>query len=669
MSRIIKSPLDGTEVINFVGTTSDQNSGSTTVQDIADLAGGGSSQIQSNETIAAPYTGVELPIVAGVNVGDTKTVQFSDGTVVNYTWDGTTWVVDFAEEPFNPLDETTCTTFDEKILVEKLDGTIVTRPANSIKRNEVFPTGNYTALATDEIIYAVGGSTITLPTCATCKEKTIYRDACSDGLITILPPAGQTIGGVHTSRVLQVGRGAFTYECVDGEWRIKSEFFEQDQSCASFSVLNTPSAAVTVFTSDGLPYSVDWGDGSNSGSIASGVQASKAYGSNFTGDVKICKTCGVAPISGVDFNTGEWNFDINELKQLPNLSNVNIFAGVTSGDIANLLSGLTYYRNEGQNTTTGDIANLPSGLTFYYNTGQNTTTGDIANLPSGLTFYANFGQNTTTGDIANLPSGLTYYYNTGQNTTTGDIANLPSGLTTYANSGQNTTTGDIANLPSGLNYYENYGQNTTTGDIANLPSGLTFYYNFGQNTTTGDIANLPSGLTYYTNFGQNTTTGDIANLPSGLTYYYNTGQNTTTGDIANLPSGLTFYSNSGQNTTTGDIANLPSGLTFYSNSGQNTTTGDIANLPSGLNYYSNSGQNTVSDYSGGNLNSGITYFASITASGGLSSAEVDALLIELASTVPGLSYVNITGTNAAPTGASAAAISTLTGSGATVITN
>jgi hypothetical protein len=98
MSRIIKSPLDGTEVINFVGTTSDQNSGSTTVQDIADLAGGGSSQIQSNETIAAPYTGVELPSVSGVNVGDTKTVQFSDGTIVDYTWDGTTWVKDFVQD-------------------------------------------------------------------------------------------------------------------------------------------------------------------------------------------------------------------------------------------------------------------------------------------------------------------------------------------------------------------------------------------------------------------------------------------------------------------------------------------------------------------------------------------------------------------------------------------
>jgi aspartate 1-decarboxylase len=52
-------------------------------------------QVQSNETQAVPYTGVELPITSGVNVGDTKTVQFSDGTVVNYTWNGTTWVLDF----------------------------------------------------------------------------------------------------------------------------------------------------------------------------------------------------------------------------------------------------------------------------------------------------------------------------------------------------------------------------------------------------------------------------------------------------------------------------------------------------------------------------------------------------------------------------------------------
>lgn len=97
MSRIIKTPLDGTEVINFVGTTLDQNSGSTTVQDIADLAG--PSQVQSNNTQAIPYTGVELPVNPGINIGDTHTDKFDDGTIVFYTWDGTDWVVDFVEEP------------------------------------------------------------------------------------------------------------------------------------------------------------------------------------------------------------------------------------------------------------------------------------------------------------------------------------------------------------------------------------------------------------------------------------------------------------------------------------------------------------------------------------------------------------------------------------------
>lgn len=32
--RNIKSPLDGTEIVNFTGTTDNKNSGSTTVQDI-----------------------------------------------------------------------------------------------------------------------------------------------------------------------------------------------------------------------------------------------------------------------------------------------------------------------------------------------------------------------------------------------------------------------------------------------------------------------------------------------------------------------------------------------------------------------------------------------------------------------------------------------------------
>jgi hypothetical protein len=53
--------------------------------------------VHSNETQAIPYTGTELPVIAGVTVGDTTDIQFSDGTVVSYTWDGTAWIPDFQQ--------------------------------------------------------------------------------------------------------------------------------------------------------------------------------------------------------------------------------------------------------------------------------------------------------------------------------------------------------------------------------------------------------------------------------------------------------------------------------------------------------------------------------------------------------------------------------------------
>jgi hypothetical protein len=57
-------------------------------------------QVQSNETQAVPYTGVELPTTTGVNIGDTNSTQFNDGTVVNYTWNGTAWVFNFQTSYF-----------------------------------------------------------------------------------------------------------------------------------------------------------------------------------------------------------------------------------------------------------------------------------------------------------------------------------------------------------------------------------------------------------------------------------------------------------------------------------------------------------------------------------------------------------------------------------------
>jgi len=253
------------------------------------------------------------------------------------------------------------------------------------------------------------------------------------------------------------------------------------------------------------------------------------------------------------------------------------------------------------------------------------------------------------------------------------MESLPRRLTYYYNYGSNTTSGSISSLPTGLTYYYNYGSNTTSGSISSLPTGLTYYYNSGSNTTSGSISSLPTGLTYYYNSGSNTTSGLISSLPTGLTYYYNYGLNTTSGSISSLPTGLITYLNSGSNTTSGLISALPDGLTYYYNSGSNTTSGLISALPAGLTYYYNTGSNTVADYTAGRTwANNQQYFLSLpTVGNGLSSTEVDNLLIDLANVVTwtGNKVINIAGNNAARTSASDAAKATLLGKGVTVTVN
>ena len=297
---------------------------------------------------------------------------------------------------------------------------------------------------------------------------------------------------------------------------------------------------------------------------------------------------------------------------------------------------------------------------------------DVAHMPASLTYLVVYGSNTLSGDIANLSSGLTRLEVYGSNTLSGDIANLPSGLTYLVVYGSNTLSGDIANLSSGLTRLEVYGSNTLSGDIANLPSGLTYLNVGGSNTLSGDVANLPSGLTYLNVGGSNTLSGDVANLPSGLTYLYAYGSNTLSGDIANLPSGLTYLVVYGSNTLSGDIANLSSGLTRLEVYGSNTLSGDIANLPSGLTYLSVGGSNTIADYTSKTWTTKPATFKLIPVSpGGLSTAEIDQLLIDLDDDLTWASgdVITLTGTNAVPSSASDAAVNNMTSEGATVTTN
>ena len=51
----------------------------------------------TNQVETVPYTGTELPSIAGVNIGDTTDAQFTDGAVVSYTWDGAAWIPDFQQ--------------------------------------------------------------------------------------------------------------------------------------------------------------------------------------------------------------------------------------------------------------------------------------------------------------------------------------------------------------------------------------------------------------------------------------------------------------------------------------------------------------------------------------------------------------------------------------------
>ena len=187
-----------------------------------------------------------------------------------------------------------------------------------------------------------------------------------------------------------------------------------------------------------------------------------------------------------------------------------------------------------------------------------------------------------------------------------------------------------------------------------------------------DVANLPSGLTYLYVTGYNTISGDVANLPSGLTRLGVTGYNTISGDVANLPSGLTRSDVYGSNTLSGDIVNLPSGLTTLGVYGSNTLSGDIVNLPSGLTYLNVTGSNTIADYTSKTWTTKPATFKIIPVSpGGLSTAEVDQLLIDLDDDLTWATgnVITLTGSNEARSSDSDAAVNNMTADGATITTN
>ncbi len=385
--------------------------------------------------------------------------------------------------------------------------------------------------------------------------------------------------------------------------------------------------------------------------------------------------------------------DVSEVPQTGILYYLSISGSNTlSGDIGGL-----YYSNcileflsiSGSNTISGNISGISDMDTLEYIniSGNNTLSGDVSGFPQNGVLYSITigGNNTITGDIAGLNySGcaLTTLYLMGDNTISGMVSDIPSTVTYSYITGNNVISGDIADVAQ-TGVIQIAGDNTISGDIADIPNDTFTTFNItGENTLTGDVGNLPNlKLTSFTVIGNNTLYGNFEDIPVNITHIdIRGGSGNISGDINNLPSDSAIATILLDHTTlTGDIANFPDTLGYISISGANTLYGDLADVPSSMYRFNLLGNNTVSDYtppSGGktwmNLATTNKDFNFQPASGGgLSSTEVDDLIIDLDASASGTytRIIYITGNNDPRTSASDAAVASLLSKGITVVTN
>lgn len=200
-------------------------------------------------------------------------------------------------------------------------------------------------------------------------------------------------------------------------------------------------------------------------------------------------------------------------------------------------------------------------------------------------------------------------------------------------------------------------------------------HDFGSGELPDCVLTITGAINTITTFEHNDTyfTGDISAFGSlkSLTYLKCL-TNNLSGDIANLPSYLTTVWIIGTNTITGALSTAPSGLTYFKVAGNNTISGDLADTntsATNLDFYGNNGH--IDTYTvNHNFYSGIVSLRNSPDSGyGLSSTEVDDLLIDLDKAVMSSGAIRIDGENAARTSASDAAVSALTGRGVVITVN
>jgi len=326
------------------------------------------------------------------------------------------------------------------------------------------------------------------------------------------------------------------------------------------------------------------------------------------------------------------------------------------------------------NLISGNVSALPAGLLQCSVGTGNTITGDVADLPPSMTYLNLTGSNTLSGDVADLPATMYQMYIVGNNTITGDVADFPASLVICDIYGANTVSGNITDVLDTVTRLVLGGSNTLTGDIVNFPTGMTYFVITGSNTLSGGFTGLPNGLIYFEVGGNNTISGDLADLPPNISRVWITGANTVNGSIASLPASVTTLNIGGSNVISGTLANIPTNCFQFVLAGLNTISGDVGDMTETTYYFLLTGLNTVSDYTGKPWTKPGYYFYLIpTGVGGLSSAEIDQLLIDMDTDCAFSGSVSKTivvqGTNGAPTATSLAARTSLIAKGVTLLTN
>lgn len=226
-------------------------------------------------------------------------------------------------------------------------------------------------------------------------------------------------------------------------------------------------------------------------------------------------------------------FDTSELSQYVNMTGLSAFStAVLSGDIANLPDTITIIDIRPTCYLYGDIANLPSSLIDIRLDSLGLLNGgiygDVANLTCPLKELQIVGTACSiTGDIANLTS-LTYLWLQDSNTLYGNISSLPTNVTTFFIYGQCNITPDFENWNNTvLGILRIYGVSTGTINVADLPQTLVSIF-LGGIPLIGLASDLPANLLEVVSTIN--VTGTFNQLPSAVLTFRTTYN--VTGDLA-----------------------------------------------------------------------------------------------------------------------------------------